>query len=194
MISLLAFSQYQFMRFSIRKLRLKKYRQEVILLQNFELSRMYAAKDEEKQGDETTTVEPTKQQQEQRELDALMQRNYRREMAELSRRFPKNFLDCRWFQSKSDAFFIATMVCQLIQSMGYNGLYDIPSLLMILGLFAFYTLRKSNPHGYLLFLFVSIYYISLAILVKWLYLILIRITWVKEYAYENRESTAVFLA
>jgi hypothetical protein len=195
MISLLAFSQYQFMRFSIRKLRLKKYRQEVILLQNFELSMMYAAKDEAaKQGDETTTVELTKAQREQQELDALMQRNYRREMAELSRRFPKNFLDCRWFQSKSDAFFIATMVCQLIQSMGYNGLYDIPSLLMILGLFAFYTLRKSNPHGYLLFLFVSIYYISLAILVKWLYLILIRITWVENYADANRESTTVFLA
>ena len=84
------------------------------------------------------------------------------------------------------------MVCQLIQSMGYNGLYDIPSLLMILGLFAFYTLRKSNPHGYLLFLFVSIYYISLAILVKWLYLIAIRITWVQNWVQKRQEFSCLF--
>lgn len=155
---------------------------------------MYQAKEEvKKQGDESTSVELSKTEIEQQKLDALMKKNYQKEMAELSRRFPKNFLDCRWFQSRSDAFFIATMVCQLIQSMGYNGLFDIPALLMILGLFAFYTLRKSNPRGFVLFLFVSIYYISCAILIKWLYLILIKVPWVEDYVKANKESTTVFV-
>ena len=89
----------------------------------------------------------------------------------MSERFPKNFLDCRWFQLWSKNFFVITLLCQLIQSMGYNGLYDIPGLLIILGLFAFYTFRKSMPYTHLIFLMISIYYISFAIWLKWLYLI-----------------------
>lgn len=85
-------------------------------------------------------------------------------------RFPKNFLDCRWFHLKCEKYFIAAIICQLIQSMGYNGLFDIPSLLLILGVFGFYSFRKTYPHGFQLFLFFSMYYIGFAILIKWLYL------------------------
>jgi len=58
------------------------------------------------------------------------------------------------------------MICQVIQSLGYNGLIDIPQLLMILALFAFYEYRKTSPLVYNYFIMVFIYIISYVIVIK----------------------------
>lgn len=83
------------------------------------------------------------------------------------------------------------MICQLIQSMGYNGLFDIPSLLLILGVFGFYSFRKTNPHGFQIYIFLAIYYIGFAILIKWLYITFIEITLVDKYFKKNHNSLAI---
>lgn len=104
---------------------------------------------------------------------------YEREMANLAMKFPKNYMDCRWFSKLNKSLFLFTMFCQLFQSMGYNGLYDIPQLFMILAMFALFSYRKSMPKGYAVLMMTFVNYISYAIHFKYLYIISIDILMVK---------------
>ena len=76
----------------------------------------------------------------QQSYDVLMRR--------LKSGLPIIYFESYSFLSSSQAFFALVIVCQIIQAMGFNGMIDIPSLFMILLLFAIYTYRKNFPVYY----------------------------------------------
>ena len=74
-----------------------------------------------------------------------------------------------------------------MQSMGFNGLFDIPQLFMILLVIASYAFRKVFPIGYAKFNVFLVYYISYALVVKFCYGILSHINYI-DYKLENNQD------
>lgn len=115
-VTLLAFSQYQFMHFTIQKLENKDYREEVLLLQNYEVQMMHnpdmtIEEKEDPLGQKYKNQKKEKERiEKEKEEKARLLQKYRDEMHELSSKFPKNFIDCRWFQRKTDTFFVLTLI------------------------------------------------------------------------------------
>lgn len=197
------------MRNAMRKLDFPKYKVEVLLLQNYELSKFYEGDPQGNQDDGAYSgsspqvsmgLKPEISQKAMRKIrkenskedqDRLIQEKYEQEMAELSRKFPKNYMDCRYFAKWNKAFFVLTLVFQLMQSMGYNGLYDIPQLFMILILFSFFAYRKSAPRAYACFTLFFIYYIGVAVVLKTLYSIFLHIPIVSKWVLSHQEKTVV---
>lgn len=114
-------------------------------------------------------------------------------MANLAMKFPKNFMDCRWFSKLNKNLFLLTMLCQLFQSMGYNVLFDIPQLFMILAMFALFSYRKSIPQSYHMMMMFFIYYIGYSIHIKWVYVVSIDIPIIKRYIRDNPDSWIIQL-
>ena len=68
---------------------------------------------------------------------------YKKEMEELTKSIRMNFVDCYYFNKCNKMFGTLMILFQLMQSMGFNGLFDLPSVFMILLSFAFIAFRKS---------------------------------------------------
>ena len=70
-----------------------------------------------------------------------------------------NYLGCFYFQSLNKVIYLSLIVFQLLQTMIFNGLFDIPQLFMILFLVSFYAYRKAFFVSYGLLIFLIAYYI-----------------------------------
>ena len=64
-------------------------------------------------------------------------------MKKIAEEIQPNYLDCQYFRTKSTFFFIMTLICQLLESLGFNGMYDIPAFFFMLTLGSIYSFRKS---------------------------------------------------
>ena len=80
-------------------------------------------------------------------------------MAAMSRRIKKNFLDSDHFYRQNQKFFLGIILFELLQSMVFNSCSDIPTLFMLLVLFASYAYRKVYTRAFLRYTFVLVYYI-----------------------------------
>lgn len=89
-------------------------------------------------------------------------KKYKKDMKRLTVKIHRNYLDCFWFQRLNKEFYMLMIVTQVMSSMAFNGLFDIPALIMILALFSFYAFRKSIPRAYGLYVMGIVFYIHLA--------------------------------
>ena len=78
--------------------------------------------------------------------------------------------------------YLLLVVFQLIQTMIFNGLFDIPQLFMILFLVSFYAYRKTFFVTYGLLIHFVAYYIQFALTLKMVYGIASGTSYAKEYA------------
>jgi hypothetical protein len=56
----------------------------------------------------------------------LEKENYKKLMSELYKETRFNYIGCSYFQSLNKIIYLWMVVCQLIQTMVFNGLFDIP--------------------------------------------------------------------
>ena len=85
------------------------------------------------------------------------------------------------------------LLCQLVQSMGFNGLFDLPQLLFILLTLGAYAFRRRYYAAYGLSNFALASYIQLALTVKLLYGIVIRIEFVTMLMREHEATSGYVL-
>lgn len=78
----------------------------------------------------------------------------------------KNYMECHWFASLNMVFFLVIILAQLLQSMSFNGILDIPTLLLIIFMNAFFGFRKSYATFYARFTFFFVFYLTFLIYVK----------------------------
>lgn len=114
-------------------------------------------------------------------------------MEDLARKTYRNFLDCQFFISMNKVFFIALIICQLIQSMTFNGALDIPTLFLILLMFSCFAFRMNFVRFYGLFTMFLVYFIHLMIFIKILFTILSRIDYVSLWIKDNATNKNVII-
>ena len=87
-------------------------------------------------------------------------------------------------------FFLLLIVFQILQSMGFNGLFDLPQLFMILCILSLFVFRQQFriTFGFSL-VFLSLY-IQLAVTIKIIYIIAIEIDFVEMYFRDNYEKSS----
>jgi hypothetical protein len=84
---------------------------------------------------------------------------------------------------------ILLLFCQLVQSMGFNGLFDLPQLFFILLVLGAYAFRKRYYSLYGFSCLGLACYIHMALTVKVLYAIIIRIEFVTILMTEHEETS-----
>lgn len=70
---------------------------------------------------------------------------YKKEIKKLRKSLDIGFLECNYFKKQNKIFFLLIIGFQLMQSMVFNSISDVPQLIMIIGLATFFTVRKKNP-------------------------------------------------
>ena len=90
--------------------------------------------------------------------------------------------------------YLLTLFAQLIGSMAFNGLFDIPALSMILLLMTVYAFRKSYVRGYGLYVIFLVFYIHFAAFFNLVFSVLTEIDFVKTYMITNQNEKYVKLA
>jgi hypothetical protein len=101
---------------------------------------------------------------------------------------PMNYIDSYYFNKWNKIFFLTLIIFQLLQSMGFNGLFDLPQLFMILLLMAFFSFRKSYKVEYGLGCIFLSFYIQYALTLKLLYNVLIKINYVQDFMDQNSKT------
>jgi len=105
-------------------------------------------------------------------------------MTELKEKMPANFIDAFHFQMLNKKMFAMLGVFQILQSMSFNGLFDLPSIFCLLMLVAFYVYRKTLKLQYGLTTFFISIWIQYACTIKYIYMVLIQINVIKDYLEE----------
>lgn len=131
----------------------------VVLVKNFEIKTVLDRSEKTKIG-VTSSMTALESDRDRRKS------KYQRDMAKIAKELDRNFVDCVWFQASNKAIFIATLLAQIFGSMAFNGLFDIPALLMILALFALYGFRYTFHFGYGIYVLFVVQYIQLAALLN----------------------------
>jgi len=118
-------------------------------------------------------------------------REEKKEMDVIKKRIKKIFVDSNHFYMLNRVFFVLILLFELSQSMAYNSCSDIPALLMILVMFAFYAYRKANTRKFLQYTFIVVYFIQFIITLKIINEIVRNIDFAKKLMEENHDSTFV---
>lgn len=63
-------------------------------------------------------------------------------MLALANSLNRNFIDCKWFQSCTKASFLLVMIFQLLQAMAFNGVVDVPTMLLLVTTKTVFAFRK----------------------------------------------------
>mmetsp|Transcript_34734 Transcript_34734/g.53327 ORF Transcript_34734/g.53327 Transcript_34734/m.53327 type:complete len:447 (-) Transcript_34734:8731-10071(-) len=165
---------------------LDKFKINLIMIKNYELSQIYESDDDQEEFRVGNSQDYKEKLLEQEQKEA-----YRKEMLKLRSSMPINFMGCRYFYKFNKTLYLLIILFQLLQTMGFNGLFDIPQLFLILLMLAFYAFRKSYYVGFGKFIFFSAYYIHFALLLKLTLGILLRIDFVKDYIQQHEKAVFV---
>ena len=118
---------------------------------------------------------------------------YQTSMRKIRNSASVNYLGCLFFQRQNKALYLLLILIQLVHSMSFNGLYDLPQLLLILTVFGFFAFRKLYHVEYGFLTFVVAYYFQLALTIKALYLIAVQVPFVKSWMTTNKENKFVII-
>jgi hypothetical protein len=70
-------------------------------------------------------------------------KKYKKDMNTKAKELKRVYLDCDVFTKRNKLYFPLLILIQLLQSMVFNGVLDVPFLMMILLIGALYAFRKS---------------------------------------------------
>lgn len=108
-----------------------------------------------------------------RELRAEEERQYGIEMKRKLDAMPRCYIDCHYFSKWNMVFFLILLVTQMLQSMGFNCVFDLPQLFLLLLFLPWYSFRKKAFTAYSFYLLFFVAYCALSVYVKMTYAILI---------------------
>jgi len=112
-------------------------------------------------------------------------------MDAIKKRIKKIYVDSNYFYLWNRVFFVLILLFELSQSMAYNSCSDIPALLMILVMFAFYAYRKANTRLFLQYTFIVVYFIQFIITLKIINEIVRNIDFARKWMKEHDDSKFV---
>jgi hypothetical protein len=93
------------------------------LVKNFQYSQQSDSEDEIDSQTMDIGMNKTKKEE---IVKAEQKRFYKKEVSNLNKTLPSNFLGCSFFKKLNKHFFLLMVIFLLMQSMGYNGLSDVP--------------------------------------------------------------------
>lgn len=108
-------------------------------------------------------------------------------MKKISEEILPNYIDCVYFKEQSAVFFVMTLICQILESLGFNGMFDIPAFFIMLILGSIYAFRKSFYQMFGQLKLFSIQYIQFMITFKIVLMILLKIDMVENFMIDNTE-------
>lgn len=174
-IYLTAISQIYKMKERIEELQTERTKPKVLLVKNYELKQAYQEDSEDDAKKPAHRGRYNEQDyKEQMERDRL-RKLYKDEMGTLIEEVPRNYMDCYYYAKWNKVLFLLLLLVQLMQAMGFNGLFDIPALCLMLVFFSFYAYRKSFPIFFAQFTIFFSYYIGVAVFIKICYAIVVNI-------------------
>lgn len=112
-------------------------------------------------------------------------------MKALCKGVKKIFVDSDHFYRYNQKFFIGLILFELFQAMVFNSCSDIPTLFMLLALFASYAYRKVYTRAFLQYTFLLVYFIQLVLTLKIINETLVRIDYIREQMGANQDYRAV---
>mmetsp|Transcript_21580 Transcript_21580/g.33239 ORF Transcript_21580/g.33239 Transcript_21580/m.33239 type:complete len:491 (-) Transcript_21580:2754-4226(-) len=184
--SLIYFSKMQGIMDYLTNPESKKEIEEMLTLQN-------KSDEEEEEGDDGELKVGSKGVllKQEREAKAEKEAQEHIRLQQLEKKIRKNFVDCEWFYNKNQMFFGLALLFQLFEAMSYNSCSDIPSLFMILLLFAFYAVRKKYSVAYRKYSFFVVYAIQFILILKIINDTMNSIDFVQEFMKNNKNSPFV---
>ena len=121
--------------------------------------------------------------------DQIKEKEYKKDMRKYSSEIKRVYLDSEVWTKRSKIYFLALIIIQLMQSMVFNGVLDVPFLLLILILGALYAFRQAYflPFQYMI---ISVaYYINFIAIIKFAYLICTKVAFVRDWFKSNPDDT-----
>lgn len=118
-------------------------------------------------------------------------REYSRSMEKLASTIPRIMIDCKSFTSRNKACFMILFVFQLMQSMVFNGIVDLPILIQLLVLCSLYAFRKNYFFLFQTMMMILVHNILIAALFKTAFLSLVTIPFVEKWIIRNKGSKKV---
>lgn len=100
-------------------------------------------------------------------------------MIKLKVELPLVYFDCFFFQNWKAAFFVVSVIAQIISAMSFNALIDLPALIMILLMAAVFSYRNYFEISYARFRMFFVYYSALIAFIKMIMDSLLRIKYVQ---------------
>jgi hypothetical protein len=166
----------------------------LVMLKNFENKSMYDSEDEDTEVINIGSKQIIEDLQSGAQAEKEMIRHYKKTLLSHAMKFRRNYLDCKWILSFNKHFYMLVLALQLVAAMTFNGIFDIPALVMILVLMSSYALRKSFFKAYGLYVLFIVWYIQLAMLIKLTMAVLFDIDYVEDYLQDHKEQYVVKLA
>lgn len=112
-------------------------------------------------------------------------------IAELRAKTPRIYINSHYFQSLNKALFGSLLILQCVQSTGFSSMFEIPQFFMIMLLASFFMYRSQMKLTYGRFAHFLVSYIRVAVLLKILYQVLIKCSWVVHAVAKNDEEAEV---
>jgi hypothetical protein len=163
---------------------------KVIFVKNFESKTLYD-QDEDQSDPIDIGVTYTLLEEQDRQASSISSRNYRKNMTDIAKRLGRSYLDCNYFLRLNKQLYLVVLLLQVLGSMTFNGVFDIPALVMLLLLFSLYAFRKSHVRGYGLYVLFLVFYIHLAAFANLMFQALTEIDFVLTWMSKHQDSTIV---
>lgn len=132
-----------------------------------------------------------KETKERRKLEKEFKRKYKRQMDKILQKMPRCYLDCFYFSKLNKSFFLLTFLTQMFQSMGYNCLFEVPQLFMMLAFCSFYAFRKKAFIAFSYYILFFMSYCAFCVFIKLNYQVLMHSEQYLEWYLANSDSKKV---
>jgi hypothetical protein len=176
---------------------LKKNYGKIIILKNYEVQRLKRDIDDEDEVEEVKTGKREKRKvsdmQSEEELKKKQTIKYKEIMAKIEKQLPKCYINCDHFRGLNKVVFLWLIIFQLMQTMGFNGVFDLPQLVAILFIVGFYAYRNAFPIFFALLNFGLCYYIQIALMFKLAAKVALRVPFVQDYLDDNEDATTTII-
>lgn len=127
---------------------------------HFYISEMDRLDELQEEEDEKVTVgtnqKETKEEAERQEEAKIKTTE---KMKRLKKEIPRCYVDSYFFYGMNQFFFVVSLLFTLFQAMTFNSCSDIPTLFLVLMIFATYAYRRTNRVAIFQYIFFVVYYI-----------------------------------
>ena len=139
----------------------------ILLIKNYELQ---VKEDEEDVAAGVGTNKQRAAAAEQERAEAL--KKYNEEMTKECQRFDRSFLSAKAFNNQNKPVFALMLFVQLISSLSFNALIDIPTFAVLVVIKGAFPFRKNSPIAFGYLTFFASYYVKYLSIIKIVYVVI----------------------
>ena len=104
----------------------RKNYMDVIMMKNFEYEAAICDSDDEKDKKTAGIGKIDRQKIAHRDRMKIAQKEYQWKMQKMRKSKQVNYLDCYFFQKMNKVIYLLLIILQLLHSMSFNGVFDLP--------------------------------------------------------------------